>query len=177
MARQARLDTKCQHTHERRAVERPEARQTRLATDRQRIHERRAAEQPEARQARLERLRIDNTVPYCIIYGLHERNREQRAAEQPEARQARLERLRDRNCKHRAAKQVEARQAERQSEPQQTSMPALEDEWVQGKLTAFHAKMSSLSYCHCSCCNETFPSLKLTSGTCVLFLTKEQISI
>ena len=30
------------------------ARQTRLATDRQRTHEHRAAEQPEARQARLE---------------------------------------------------------------------------------------------------------------------------
>ena len=46
-------------------------------------------------------------------------------------------------------------------------MPALEDEWVQGKLAAFHAKMSSLSYCHCSCCNESFPSLKLTSGDSV----------
>ena len=43
-------------------------------------------------------------------------------------------------------------------------MPTLEDEWVQGKLAGFHAKMSSLSYCHCSCCNESFPSIKLTSG-------------
>ena len=48
-------------------------------------------------------------------------------------------------------------------------MPArLEDKWVQGKLAAFHAKMSSLSLnCHCSCCNESFPSLKLTSGDSV----------
>ena len=46
-------------------------------------------------------------------------------------------------------------------------MPALEDEWVQCKLAAFHAKMSSLSYCHCSCCNESFPSIKLTSGDSV----------
>ena len=42
--RQARLDRRCV----RRAAEQPAARQTRLATDRQRTHERRAAEQPEA---------------------------------------------------------------------------------------------------------------------------------
>ena len=49
----------------RRAAEQPAARQTRLATDRQRTHERTAAEQPEARQARLERLR-----DYSICSGL-----------------------------------------------------------------------------------------------------------
>ena len=42
--RQARLDRR----RVRRAAEQPAARQTRLATDRQRTHERRAAEQPEA---------------------------------------------------------------------------------------------------------------------------------
>ena len=47
---QARLDRQrvC------RAAEQPAARQTRLATDRQHTHECRATEQPEARQARLE---------------------------------------------------------------------------------------------------------------------------
>ena len=42
------------------AAEQPAARQTRLATDRQCTHEHRAAEQPKARQARLERLRERN---------------------------------------------------------------------------------------------------------------------
>ena len=123
-ARQARLDRQrvC------RAAEQPAARQTSLAIDHQCTHERRGVEQPEPRQARLERL--------------HERNRQQRAAEQAEARQARLARNWEASRRR--------RQAERQSEPQQTSMPALEDEWVQGKLAAFHAKISSLSYCHCS---------------------------
>ena len=65
-------------------------------------------EQPEARQSRLERLR--------------ERNRQQRAAEQADARQARLTRNREANQRR--------RQAETQPEPEQTSMPALEDEWV-----------------------------------------------
>ena len=143
--RQAKLDRQRVRDHERRAAEQSEARQARLATDRQRTHERRAAEQPEARQARLERLR--------------ERNREQRAAEQVDARQARLARNREASRRR--------RQAERQSEPHRTSMPALEDEWVQGKLAAFHAKMSSLPYCQCSCCNESFPSMKLTSGDSV----------
>ena len=55
-ARQTRLATDRQRTHECRAAEQPAARQTRLATDRQRTHERRAVEQPKARQARLERL-------------------------------------------------------------------------------------------------------------------------
>ena len=167
-ARQARLDRRRLCDHKRRAAEQPEARQARLVTDRQRNRERRAAEQPEARQARLGTDR--------------QRTRERRSAEQPEARQARLERLRERNREQRAAEQAEARQArlarnreasrrrrqaERQSEPQRTSMPALEDEWVQGKLAAFHAKMSSLSFTHCSCCNESFPSIKLTSGDSV----------
>ena len=43
-------------------------------------------------------------------------------------------------------------------------MPTVEDEWVQGKLDTVHAKMSSLSFSHCSCCNESFPSIKLTSS-------------
>ena len=43
----------------------------------------------------------------------------------------------------------------------------MEDEWVQGKLAAFHSKISSLSFTHCSCCNESFPSIKLTSSTSV----------
>jgi len=43
-------------------------------------------------------------------------------------------------------------------------MPTVEDEWVQGKLDTFHAKMSSLSFSHCSCCNELIPSIKLTSS-------------
>ena len=185
--RQARLNRRRVREHERRAAEQPAARQTSLAIDRQRTHERRAAEQPEARQARLERLRERNRerraaeqpeARQARLERLRERNRERRAVEQPEARQARLERRRERNREQRAAEQAEARQArlarnreasrrrrqaERQSEPQRTSMPALEDEWVQGKLAAFHAIMSSLSYCHCRCCNESFPSLKLTS--------------
>ena len=81
-----------------------------------RDHERRAAERPEARQSRLERLR--------------QRNCEQRAAEQADARQARLARNREANRRR--------RQAERQPEPQQTNVPALEEDWVQSKLTAFH---------------------------------------
>ena len=56
------------------------------------------------------------------------------------------------------------RQAGRHCEPERTSMPVVQDEWVQGKLGTFHAKMSSLSLCHCSCCNESFPGIKLTSG-------------
>ena len=46
-------------------------------------------------------------------------------------------------------------------------MPALEEDWVQGKLTEFHAKMSSLSFTHCICCNESFPSVKLSSSASV----------
>ena len=86
--------------HERRAAEQPAARETRLATDHQHTHERRAAEQPEARQARLERRR--------------EHNREQRAAEQAEARGL-----------HETGRLVDEGKLKR---PQQTSMPALEDE-------------------------------------------------
>ena len=37
-------------------------------------------------------------------------------------------------------------------------------ELVQDKLGTFHAKMLSLSFYHCSCCNESFPNTKLTSG-------------
>ena len=53
----------------RRAAEQPAARQTRLATDRQRTHERTAAEQPEARQARLERLRERNVKLKMLGFG------------------------------------------------------------------------------------------------------------
>ena len=57
---------------------------------------------------------------------------------QVDARQARLARSREANRRR--------RQPERQSEPQQTNVPALEEDLVQGKLIAFHAKMSSLSF-------------------------------
>ena len=87
------------------------------------------------------------------------RNREQRAAEQADARQARLARNREANRRR--------RQAERDPEPQRTNVRALEEDWVQGKLTAFHDKMSSLSFTHCICCNESFPSVKLTSSASV----------
>ena len=90
---------------------------------------------------------------------MRERNRQQRAAEQAEARQARLTQNREANRRR--------RQAETQPEPERTSMPALEDEWVQGKLAGFHSKISSLSFTHCSCCNESFPSIELTSSTSV----------
>ena len=43
-------------------------------------------------------------------------------------------------------------------------MPAFEDEWVQGKLATFHSKISSLPFTHCVSCNESFPSVKLTSS-------------
>ena len=167
-ARQSRLERRRERDHERRAAERPEARQSRLERRRERDHERREAERPEDRQFRLERLR--------------ERVHERREAERPEARQSRLERLREHNREQRATEQADARQArlarnreanrqrrqaERQSEPQQTAVPALEDEWVQGKLTEFHTKMSSLSFTHCICCNESFPSIKLTSSASV----------
>ena len=101
--------------------------------------------EPEARQSRLERLQ--------------ERNCQQRAAEQDDSRQAWLTRNREDN--------QQRRQAETQPELERTSMPALEDEWVQGKLAAFHSKISSLFFTHCSCCNESFPSIKLTSSTSV----------
>ena len=89
-------------------MEQPEARQSRLERQHECDHERRAMEQPEPRQSRLERLR--------------ERNRQQRAAEQADARQARLTRNREANQRR--------RQAETQPEPERTSMPALDDEWV-----------------------------------------------
>ena len=122
--RQSRLERRRERDHERRAIEQPEARQSRLERLRERDHERRAMEQPEARKSRLERLR--------------ERDRQQRAAEQADARQARLTRNREANRRR--------RQAETQPELERTSMPALEDEWVQGKLAAFHSKISSLSF-------------------------------
>ena len=90
---------------------------------------------------------------------MHERNHQQRAAEQADARQARLAQNREANRRR--------RQAETQPEPERTSMPALEDEWVQGKLSAFHSKMWSLSFHHCSYCNESFPNVKLTSDPSV----------
>jgi len=67
---------------------------------------------------------------------LRQHNREQRATEQAEARQARLAQNREANRRR--------RQAGRQSEPEQTSMPVVQDEWVQGKLDTFHAKSLSL---------------------------------
>ena len=42
-------------------------------------------------------------------------------------------------------------------EPQQTNVTALEEDYVQGTLTAFHAKMSNISFIHFICCNESFP--------------------
>ena len=126
-------------------MEQPEARQSRLERQHKHDHEHRAVEQPEARQSRLERLR--------------ECNRQQQAAEQADARQARLTRNRETNQRR--------RQGETQPEPERTSMPPLDNEWVQGKLAAFHSKMSSLSFTHCTCCSESFPSVKLTSSTSV----------
>ena len=78
---------------------------------------------------------------------LHECIHEQRAAEQADARQARLARSWEANRLR--------RQAERQPKPQQTNVPALEEDGVQSKLTAFYAK--SLSFTHSICCNKSFP--------------------
>ena len=41
-------------------------------------------------------------------------------------------------CQSRLVRNQEASQ---EGKPQQTSMPVLEDEWVQGKLAAFQAKI------------------------------------
>ena len=67
----------------------------------------------------------------------------------PETRQARLERLCEYNYERRRTEKVDICQfrlvqnweASQWNKPQQTSMPALEDEWVQGKLTAFQPKI------------------------------------
>ena len=118
--RQSRLDAVREHIYEHRAREQPEARQARVSRQCERNHECRAMEQSEARRSRLERLR--------------KRNRQQQA----DARQARLTQNREANERR--------RQTETQPEPERTSMPALEDDVVQGKLAAFHSKMSKLIF-------------------------------
>ena len=49
------------------------------------------------------------------------------------------------------------------AEEEQTRERASVDQpWVHSKLAAFHAKLPSEFY-HCTCCNESFPSLKVSS--------------
>ena len=100
---------------------------------------------------------------------LHECIHEQRAAEQVDARQARLAQSWKANRLR--------RQAERQPEPQQTNVPALEEDGVQGKLTAFYAKMSSLSFNHSICCNKSFPGKWMYVGEWLYYITHQWCNI
>ena len=55
-------------------------------------------------------------------------------------------------------------------------MPVLEYSWVQAKLTSFHA-MANTFFSHCSSCNGSFPSMKLTcscSAACNHFSRDKQ---
>ena len=52
----------------------------------------------------------------------------------------------------------EERQTEGRPEPQQNNVPTLEEDWVQGNLAAFHAKMS---FTHCISAARSHPLVKL----------------
>ena len=91
----------------------------------------------------------------------YERQRQRRATEQAARRQARQEQ--DRESPERLRRTTE--QA-RRSEPNQTSLPSLEQQWVQSKL---HSKLATIAFCHCSSSNKSFPSIKVTKA-CVSFV-------
>ena len=103
------------------------------------MREQRAAEQGQAREATLD----------------HQRSRmrelrEQRAAEQGQAREVMLGQQRSRMREQRAVEQGQAREV------------TLDQQWVQSKLATFHAKLAC-TFHHCSCCNKSFPGLKVSS--------------
>ena len=94
----------------------------------------------------------------------YERQRQRRATEQAARRQARQEQ--DRERPEHLRRTTEQTEQARCSESNQTSLPSLEQQWVQSKL---HAKLATTAFCHCSSSNKSFLSIKVTKA-CVSFV-------
>ena len=165
LRRQRTLEWRRQRYRERPRDETTEEKERRLQSERERRRGRLLGELAEAKEARLQR--------QCSV------RRECRVAEQEQAREAKLESERLRMRERRAVQQGQARQAtlernrllvrecreaerERREAEHECRIASVNQEWVQSKISAFHAKLAC-EFHHCSCCNEIFPSLKLSS--------------
>ena len=186
-SRQTRLELMRHDAHQRRAEEDNDTRERRLELMRQDAHHRQAEEDNDTRERRLELMRQDahhrqaeedNDTRERRLELMRQDAHHRRAEEDNDTRERRLELMRQ-DAHHRRAEEDDDTREERLEQCQAAreaatpwhdtdaaghfgTIPRFDQQSVLTKLSMFHSKLANCNFNLCSCCNESFPSIKLS---------------